>query len=194
MVPCSLRLAFFFLTLLLEFVLNALFYNLYPPEDEDTPLFWDGIIENFWVSFYSFLFAMTPLLLLGCVFTASRKMKEQLKLATDALALKEKYRNNMKNKIRCKTVGGLVFFAILSNYLLLYIVCFCHVASKRMSEDWLRSSGILVVLDLLILELLPGMLFGLLGLFYRLCNRSNLMICVIVLMESYRFYRNLVEV
>ena len=129
MVPCSLRLAFFFLTLLLEFVLNALFYNLYPPEDEDTPLFWDGIIENFWVSFYSFLFAMSPLLLLGCVFTASGKIKEQLKLARDSLHLKQIYRNNVKNKIRCKTIGGLVFFAVLSNYLLLYIVCFCHVAS-----------------------------------------------------------------
>ena len=58
---------------------------------------------------------MTPLLLLGCVFTASGKIKEQLKLARDPLALKQIYRNYEKNKIRCKTVGGLVFFAILSN-------------------------------------------------------------------------------
>ena len=191
LVPRSLLLAFFFLSLLLEFFLNALFYNL-DPTAEETPLFWGGIIENIWVSFYSFLMAMAPLLFLGCVFTASSKMKGQLMKAKDPISLKQEYRS-MKKRIRCKTVGGLVLFVLLSNLLLLYIVCFCHVASQRMAEDWLRSSAILVLLDLLILEAFPGILFGTLGLFYRHCNRSNLLTCLIVLIESYRLYRNLVE-
>ena len=192
MVPRSLRLAFFFLTLLLEFFLNALFYNLNPTEEE-MPLFWGGIVENVWVSFYSFLFAMGPLLFLGCVFTASSKMKEQLMKAKDPISLKQEYRS-MKKKIRCKTAGGLVFFVLLSNLLLLYIICFCHVASQRMAEDWLRSSGILVILDLLIFEFLPGIMFGVLGLFYRFCHENSLMLCLMRLIESYRLYRNLVEV
>ena len=35
----------------------------------------------------------------------------------------------MRKKIKCKTIGGFIFFGIMSTFLLLYIICFCHVAN-----------------------------------------------------------------
>ena len=63
-----------------------------------------------------------------------------------------------------------------------------------MTEDWVRGSAILVILDILVLELVPGILFGILGLFWIQCHRNNFMLCLIVVIETYRLYRNLIEV
>ena len=83
--------------------------------------------------------------------------------------MKSIYRR-LKRRLRVKTISGLVLFALVSSFLLLYIICFCHVANERMTEDWARSSGILLVVDLAVLELLPGVVFGILGLFYVQCK------------------------
>ena len=72
------RLSLFYLAILLEFSLNALFYNLSPSEGDDVPLFWEGVIENFWVAFYSAVFAMIPLLLIGLVLSVPSKWVRQL--------------------------------------------------------------------------------------------------------------------
>ena len=67
----SVKLAVIFLALLLEFSLNALFYDL--SSEEEKPLLWEGISENFWVAVYSVLIAIAPLLLIGLMFTPSSK-------------------------------------------------------------------------------------------------------------------------
>ena len=64
----SVRISLIMLAILLEFALNALFYNLNPNE-EDAPLFWEGIIENVWVAFFSFILAIVPLFLIGFTFS-----------------------------------------------------------------------------------------------------------------------------
>ena len=168
LVSPTVRLSLLFLALLFEFFLNALFYNLNPSEEE-TPLLWEGITENIWVSVYSFLFAMIPLLLLGLTFSSSSQTRKKLKRAENPQHLKRIY-SRLKKRIRCNSVGGLIFFLLIANFLLLYIVCFCHVATQRMSQDWFRSSLILAFLDLIILEILPGILFAILGLFYSFCS------------------------
>ena len=45
-------------------MLCALFYNL-DPSEEEPPLFWEGLSQNFWVALYSVFFAAVPLLLVG---------------------------------------------------------------------------------------------------------------------------------
>ena len=142
----------FYLALALEFALNALFYNLSPSEEDDeTPLFWEGITENFWVALYSTLFAMLPLLVMGVVLSVPSKWSKQLQQAESVSSLKEAY-FRLKRKLRCRAVTGYLLFGIFSNFLLLYIICFCHVASQQMSEDWGRSSSLTIVLDLLLLR------------------------------------------
>ncbi len=79
----SFRLQLFFLTLLLEFSLCALFYNLYPSEDDDAPLFWEGIAENFWVALFTALFAIVPLFLLALLYRTPARWISRLKKAED---------------------------------------------------------------------------------------------------------------
>ena len=77
----TLKLALFLLALLLEFALNALFYNLNPTHEDNAPLFWDVIIQNFWVAFYSFAFSMLPLFVIGLTFTPPARMSRKLREA-----------------------------------------------------------------------------------------------------------------
>lgn len=70
----------FFLALLLEFTLNALYYSL-DPKDDEAPLFWAVVIENFWVAVYSLILSLIPLFLIVLSFTPSSKMKKQLQEA-----------------------------------------------------------------------------------------------------------------
>lgn len=123
-------------------------------------------MENIWVSVYAFLFAMIPLLLVGVSLSSSLKSKRRLKRADDPEKLRRIYLK-MRKKIKCKAIGGMIFFVLTANFLLLYIICFCHVANTRMSEDWVRSSAILLVLDLLIMELMGAVLYAILGVAYR---------------------------
>lgn len=146
-------------------------------------------MENVWVAFYSFV----PLSIIGFCFSISSKVRKKLKSAENVNSLKLTYLG-MKSTIKCKSISGLIIFAILSCFLLLYIICFCHVANQSMSEDWVRSSAVLVGLDLLVLELLPGVLFGVFGIFYGFCRKSKWFMCFLVAIEVYRLYRNMIEV
>ena len=47
--------------------------------------------------------------------------------------------------------------------LLFYLLCFCHLASDSMIEDWLGSSVIAIFIDFVLLEVLTGLLFGVMG-------------------------------
>ena len=145
------------------------------------------------MALYSFLCGMVPFILFGLCFSSSASMKRELKRADDTKEVKRIY-DGMKKRIKCTNIARLVFFVLLSSFLLLFIVCFCHVATGRMAEDWIRSSGILLVLDLIVLEIVPGVIFGVLAL-VSVCSKSNKgVLCCLVSIEVYRVYRNLVEV
>lgn len=59
----AVRLSLLYLAIVLEFSLNALFYNVREDNEEaDTRLFWKVTVENFWVAVYSALIAMLFLL------------------------------------------------------------------------------------------------------------------------------------
>ena len=185
------RLSIFYMAVILEFALNALFYNLGPSE-EDQPLFWDGLIENFWVALYSSLFAMIPLLFIGVLFSVPEKWVRVLKKAKSVDKIIMLYRS-LKKKILCKAVCGYVFFFLFSNFILLYVICFCHVADGQMSKDWARSTTITIIIDLVVFEIVPALLFAFLAVLRGYCKGCQGVLCFIVLIEMYRFYRNLVE-
>ena len=134
---------------------------------------------------------MIPLLLIGLVFSSSTKMKKQLEEAESVPSIQTAYQS-MQRRIKAKTVGGMIFFAALSNFFLLYIICFCHAASSRQSEAWVRSSGFTVFLDLMVLELIPSILFAVAALLYSCCRSSKAILCFILAIEVYRVYRNLI--
>ncbi len=76
------RLSFFWLGLLIEVSMVALFFNLNPEEEEDdVPLFWEGLVANFFVALYSTLFTILPMLLLGAVYCIPSKTMKRLQAA-----------------------------------------------------------------------------------------------------------------
>lgn len=150
------------------------------------------IIENFWVALYSALFAMIPLLVIGLVLSVPSKWTRQIEQAHSVETLKAIYQG-LQRKLKCKAGCGFLLFALFSNFLLLYIICFCHVANGRMSKDWARSSSITIVLDLLAFELLPAVVVAFLAVLRGYCRGCRGLVCFIVLIELYRLYRNLIE-
>ena len=134
---------------------------------------------------------MALLLLLGIVFNTSSKMKLKLRRARTANHMMKTYLG-MKKKIRVKAIVKLVFFFLASAILLLYIVCFSHLASDSMREDWMISCVLVVAMDLVVFELVAGILFGLFASCYGSCRSTKSMLCFLVALELYRVHRNLV--
>ena len=98
----------------------------------------------------------------------------------------------MKKKIKVKAILSLLFFLLVSAVLLLYIVCFSHLASDSMREDWMISCVLIVVMDLVLFELAAGFLFGLFAACYGSCRSTKAMLRLLVALEFYRVHRNLV--
>ena len=184
----SIRLAHFYLAIVLDFALNALFFNLYPAQASAL----QNIFDNFWASIYSALFALFPLFIIGAIFTIPAKYIRKLKLAHSTRTIRRAY-SGMKKWIRCRTAFGFLFFALLSNFLLLYLICFAHVANTEMSGSWIKSSSLTVLLDLIVFELVPAFMFALLCVLRGFCVDCKGVLLFVDLIELFRLYRNLTE-
>ena len=86
----------------------------------------------------------------------------------------------------------MLLFVLLSCFLCLYLITFAHVANPTMSRDWLISSLLSLLIDLLVFELIPAMSVALFGVLYLGC-RVKCLICPLVSIEGYRFFRNFVD-
>ena len=172
-----------FLTLLVELAVCALFVHLSPADD--------SLGMNLVVALAAFFAAIVPFLLIGLAFSSSSIMNFKLRRAKSASEIKRIF-EGMKKKIRAKAIGAFVFFLLVSAVLLLYIVCFSHLASDSMREDWRMSCLITVALDLVVFELVAGVLFGLFASCYGSCRSTKSLLCFLVALEFYRIHRNLV--
>lgn len=141
---------------------------------------------------YSALFAMVPLLMIGLIFSVPNRWIEKFKKAKTVEKIIVMYQE-LRRKILCKAICGYTFFILFSNFLLLYIICFCQVANSQMSKDWARSSSITIIIDLLVFEIVPALLFAFLAVLRGYCKGCQGVFCFIIVIEIYRFYRNLVE-
>ena len=99
----------------------------------------------------------------------------------------------MKPKLQCKMRCAAAFFFLFSNFLLLFLICFCHVANPSISEDWVCSAFLSLFLDQVAFELAPALVVGLLGAMQGCCGKCSCTMWGIVWIEMYRVYRNLVE-
>ena len=86
----------------------------------------------------------------------------------------------------------MVLFAALSCFLCLYLIAFAHLASPSMSRDWLVSSLLSLVIDLVVFEAVAAMSVALFGVLYLGCKMKCLL-CVLVLVEGYHFVRNFAD-
>ena len=106
--------------------------------------------------------------------------------------VKEKFSSISKN-IYYRLIIGFILFAVLSLFLLLYIISFCHVVGLSLSLDWLISSALSILIDQVAFELCPALAVGFLGTLQGCCKRCKALLWIIVTIEMYRLYRNLIE-
>ena len=86
----------------------------------------------------------------------------------------------------------MILFVLLSCFLCLYLIAFAHIATPTMSRDWLVSSFISFAIDLVVFEAIPAFSVAIFGVLYFGCKLKCFM-CLLVLIEAYRFFRNFVD-
>ena len=86
----------------------------------------------------------------------------------------------------------MVLFALLSCFLCLYLICFAHIATASMSRDWLVSSLLSLVIDLVAFEALAAVSVAILGVLYLVC-KVKCLLCLLGSIEGYRVIRSLVD-
>ena len=115
------------------------------------------------------LFSIPPLLLLALSFRTPSKLKSK---ADEASSVKEF--NSILKQARRKSrscIGlGISLFVVVSCFCCLYLIAFAHVANSQMSRDWLVSSSISIIIDLVAFELLPAIAVANIGLLYFGCK------------------------
>ncbi len=124
--PRAVRLTLFYLGIMLDMAICALFFNLSDEEEEDSS-FWDNVIANFWVALYTVIIAMPPMCIVGCFLGFSGKTRKKLKDASNINELTTIYRRH-RCRIQCREACGFLWFVIISAFLSLYIIAFAHVA------------------------------------------------------------------
>lgn len=117
------------------------------------------------------LLAAIPLLILGGIYSFPRNLKKALDQGPTVLSVRTKF-EHIRKRMRRRVICGYVWFIIFTNFLLLYLICFCHVASPAMSGKWARSAALCVILDLVILEMAAVILFALLGTTWAFCGNN----------------------
>ena len=137
------------------------------------------------------LFSIPPLLLLALSFRTPSKLKSK---ADEASSVKEfnSILKEARRKTRCRIGLGISLFVVISCFCCLYLIAFAHVANSQMSRDWLVSSSISILIDLIAFEFLPAIVVAHIGLLYFACKLKCLL-WILTAIEGYRFLRNFVD-
>ena len=89
-----------------------------------------------------------------------------------------------KRKINCRLVAGIILFIAITGSLCLYITGFCHISDESVEHDWVKSSLIGVIGDLVLIEGLIAFFFGLLGSMWGCCGKCA--VCFLSPIQSIR--------
>ena len=134
---------------------------------------------------------MLPLLLVGVLFSVPKKWMSRIKRAKKVREVEAIY-GELKCKIRARVISGIILFVLFSVFLLLFIIAFCNVATPQATSDWLISSLITIAIDQFVFELLPAIAIACFGVVKGFCRGCSGLIAVIIGIEIYRIYKNLV--
>ena len=80
----------------------------------------------------------------------------------------------------------------VSGFCCVYLIAFAHLANPTMSRDWLVSSSISILIDLVAFEVLPAFAVGVLGILFFGC-KARCLLWILASIEIYRFVRNLID-
>ena len=126
------RLSILYLGILTNVTICALFFEISPPpgQEADSVFFWESLAENIWVSFYSVLFSLPPLLI---VIWAFKVPMEPIKVFSEELSpvvLPPLYAQ-FRSRLRCHVRLGFAIFFFFAACFTLFLLGFGHVASNR---------------------------------------------------------------
>ncbi len=138
--PRIMRLCLFSLGILLEVAVCAFFFDLSGDEESES------MTDNFWIGLYSATFVAVPMLLAGCLMTYPSRYKKKIEMAIHSRNFLQTY-NRFTRKAKCIKITGYIIYGLLSAFLSLYIIAFCHTASEQISINWVKSSIIGVSID-----------------------------------------------
>ena len=181
------RLSILMLGILTDLVICALFFSLDATEEESF-YFWDSLVENIWVSFFSVLFSIPPTLLVVLAFNIPSSVIRSFERSSSVSELEQVYRKNSQ-RLCCRRALGFFLFFIASSILCLYLIGF-GIAHVTLQKNWVQSSGVSVAIDLVVFELIPAMAFGWLGLMIVWC-KCNCCLWMMMWLDVYRFFRNI---
>ena len=88
----SVRLSVLLLGILTDIAMCALFFELSPPEEEQSFYFWDELQENVWVGLYSALFSIPPLLAVVFAFKVPSAALKAFAAATSPSSIQPLYK------------------------------------------------------------------------------------------------------
>ncbi len=187
--PRCMRLCVLLLALLTEVVLCALFFNV-DPEETESLLFWENLVENVWVGIFSALLSIPPTLVVVLAFRVPSRVLLAFERTTSLKQLQEQYSQH-RSRLNCSLCTGYSLFALISLVFCTYLLAFGHIVTATLQENWMTSSGASVAVDLVAFEVLPALFFGRVGVLILSCD-CKCCLCSLVFLEVYRSFRNVV--
>lgn len=94
--------------------------------------------------------------------------------------------------MNCRLVMNITLFLLITLVELLFVVSFGHVASDAQAKEWLFSSLISIGLDIVVFEVAAAFGFACCGVMKKFCRGCEGIVWLIIILEIYRVYRNLV--
>ena len=143
------------------------------------------------MALFTLLLSIPPIILLGLSFRPPRKLSQRAKQVSSVDELSHLLKE-IRRQTCCRVACGLLFFIMISLFCCTYLIAFSQVANPAMNRDWLVSTSISIMLDLVVFEMVTSISVGFLGLIYFGC-KLQCVICLLVLIEVYRFIRNFVD-
>ena len=188
----STRIMFCYSSLLLEFVACALFcYISHRTIEDPHSVINNEIFFNFMVALCCTIFTIGPLIIIGCFCSFPKKWMKRLKRAESPEEMRALYRT-YERRINCRIAINVVLFAMMTILELLFIICFGQIAPEAIVKEWFYSSCISILLDMVVFEVVAAFGFACCGVMKKYCRGCEGIVCLIIVLEMYRIYRNLV--
>ena len=87
-------------------------------------------------------------------------------------------------------MSGWLLFISISLFCFLFIIAFCEVAHESTQLQWLLSTGLSLLLDMVVFEIAIPVIVGCLGALSFGCGLKCILLWIIVLIEALRSIRS----
>lgn len=182
--PRCLRLCFLQLSALFTISCSALYIDIVEDVEKNNSF---SNAELAMIGLLGAVASMVMILIFALLFKiCSVKLTSTTK--TRSSEILEEYAEN-KRKVNCRLLFGIIVFVGVSVLLCLYLIGFCHISDATVEDDWIKSSIVGLITDLLLIESLIAAIFGLFGSFWGCCGKCG--VCLLLPCQGIRRIKSL---